>query len=130
MSNLYLGITGVIALLVIIVLIWLMYEQLKFKKTVHLLSEIINRNSQDVAGLCAAAITVDERLKEYDEVLKGLQAKIADFKQAEVISQPYGDVIQKIQTGTSVAELMQNFGLSGDEAALLIRLHGPKIDLK
>jgi len=33
-------------------------------------------------------------------------------------------VIQRVRQGADVAELMQQFGLSRDEAVLLIRLHG------
>jgi Protein of unknown function (DUF2802) len=42
---------------------------------------------------------------------------------------PYSLAIQKARSGANVSELMQNSGLSQDEAALLIRLHGSKAPL-
>ena len=55
--------------------------------------------------------------------------KFADYQHNEPSTHPYSLVIQKVRSGASVSELMQNSGLSQDEAALLIRLHGSKAPL-
>jgi hypothetical protein len=62
-----------------------------------------------------------------DEQMSTLCAKIADYQHNEPSTHPYSVVIQKVRSGASVSELMQNSGLSQDEAALLIRLHGSKV---
>jgi hypothetical protein len=126
--DLLLGLTGAIALLVITVLIWLIRERVKFKKEWQALTNNISQNNRDIMGLYSAAITIDARLAEHESTLNSIQAKIAEFKQAEPAAHPYRSAIQKVQGGAGVAEVMQNFGLSRDEAALLIRLHGHKTE--
>ena len=120
------GICSAFALLVIVLFIWLIREHFKFKKELQVLSGYASRNDRDITGLCSAAITIDERLTAYEVILKELQTKATEIKPAESAEQPYRNAIQKVQSGANVAELMQNFGLSRDEATLLIRLHGHK----
>lgn len=133
MTNFYFWMTGVLGILMIALLLWVMADRRKIKKEFQALSNIVNRSNRDIAGMCTAAISVDERLgmmdarlKEYALALKGVQAKLADVKKIEATPNPYSEVIQKVQAGATMSELMQNFGLSGDEATLLIRLHGAK----
>lgn len=126
MRNHYLEIAGVFVVLVLALLIWLIRERLRFKKELLELKECLSRNNQDIVDLISAAITVDERLTDYETSLKGMQSKVADFKQVDTTAQPYHIAIQKVKAGAGVAEVMQNFGLSKEEATLLIRLHGHK----
>jgi hypothetical protein len=62
-----------------------------------------------------------------DEQILALAEKISNTQPvAEPANHPYSMAIQKVRSGASVSELMQTSGLSQDEAALLIRLHGSK----
>jgi hypothetical protein len=127
MVNLYIGIFSAILLLVIILLFWLMIERSRLKRELTMLTEYVNRNNTDIAGLCSAAITIDTRLGDYEERLEDLSQIVSELHRTEIAAQPYHSVIQKIRAGASVTELMQNSGLSRDEAVLLIRLHGTKL---
>jgi hypothetical protein len=122
----FLGIISVIICFIIVLLIWLISDRFKLKKELRVLSDYISRNNRDVAGLCSAALKVDERLIEHEELLNDLQTKMTEQKKAEPSSQSYHGAIQRVQAGGTVADLMQNFGLSRDEATLLIHLHGAK----
>lgn len=127
MDKLYLGILCGILLIFLVIMIWLIVDRFKLKKELQQLTEYVNRNNRDIAGLCSAAIAVDTRLNSSDEQVKALSQKIIEARKDENASQPYYNVIQKIRAGASVAELMQESGVSRDEAVLLIRLHGNKM---
>lgn len=131
-------IEGVTIVVILIALFWLVRAHLKLKLDYQVLSGIVHSNSNDIAGLCSAALTVDSRIATVDNriaVTDGhidhLAAKIADAGQQhdDQPDHPYSIDIRKVKSGASVNELMQNSGLSHDEAALLIRLHGgPKTE--
>ncbi|MGZ5008732.1 MAG: DUF2802 domain-containing protein [Methylobacter sp.] len=126
-------IEGVIIVVVLAALFWLVRTQLKLKHDYLVLNDIVHGNSNDIAGLCSAALTVDHRIATVDsriavtdEQIDDLAAKLAEVEQNDQSSHPYSGDIRKVRSGASVNELMQNSGLSHDEAALLIRLHGSK----
>ncbi len=110
--------------LILLILLWLALGYMRLKKELHALKEYANRNNKDIAGLCSAAVTVDTRLNDRDQLIKELQQKLTQLNTVETTAQPYHSVIQKVRSGADLNELMQNCGLSRDEAALLIRLHG------
>ena len=118
-------VTGVV-IIVVIVLVWLVRAHLKLKHDYQILADIVHGNNNDIADLCAAVLTADGRIAATDEQISVLCAKISDYQHNEPSTHPYSLVIQKVRNGASVSELMQNSGLSQDEAALLIRLHGSK----
>jgi hypothetical protein len=124
MVEIFLGVYSVLLLLVVAVLIWLVYDRFKLKKELNLLTDAVNRNNRDISGLCSAAITMDTRMTEGAEQLNAAIQKINELQRVDSTAQPYYSVIQKIRAGATVADLMQNSGLSRDEAVLLIRLHG------
>lgn len=132
---------GVVIAIMLVVIFWLVRAQLKLRYDYQVLNDIVHSNSNDISGLCSAALTVDSRIVEVDnriaEVdsriavtdghINDLAAKIAEVEQEGGQSaHPYSGDIRKVRSGASVNELMQNSGLSHDEAALLIRLHGSK----
>jgi len=126
-------IEGMVIVIMLMVLFWLVRAQLKLKHEYQALNDIVHANSNDIAGLCSAALTVDNRIATVDnriavtdEQIDDLAAKLADVEQHDQSSHPYSGDIRKVRSGASVDELMQNSGLSHDEAALLIRLHGSK----
>jgi hypothetical protein len=123
-------ITVITGLVVIIVgvLVWLIRTHLKLKSDYQMLMDVVHSNNNDIADLCAAALTADGRIAAIDEQISAVDAKISEYQHHnnEMSTHPYGLIIQKVRNGASVSELMQNSGLSQDEAALLIRLHGAK----
>jgi len=124
---------GVMIVIMLGMLFWLVRAQLKLKQDYQVLNDIVHGNSNDIAGLCSAALTIDSRIATVDSriavtdgQIDDLAAKIAEVEQNDQSSHPYSGDIRKVRSGASVNELMQNSGLSHDEAALLIRLHGSK----
>jgi hypothetical protein len=116
----------VTAVALVIALVWLVRTHLKLKHDYQILADIVHGHNNDIADLCTAVLTADGRIAATDEQMSALCAKIADYQHNEPSTHPYSLVIQKVRSGASVSELMQNAGLSQDEAALLIRLHGSK----
>jgi hypothetical protein len=116
----------VTAVAVVIALVWLVRTHLKLKHDYLILANIVHGHNNDIADLCTAVLTADGRIAATDKQIGALCAKIADYQHNEPSTHPYSLVIQKVRSGASVSELMQNSGLSQDEAALLIRLHGSK----
>lgn len=108
------------------VLVWLVYTHLKLKRDYQALADIVYGHNNDIADLCAATLAADGHMDATDAQLSALCAKISDYPSHEISSHPYNSVIQKVRSGASVHDLMQNAGLSQDEASLLIRLHGSK----
>ena len=119
-------IIAVVTGVVIIALVWLARTHLKLKHDYQVLADVVHGHNNDIADLCAAALAADEHMTATDEQISGLCAKIADYQHNEPSTHPYSLAIQKVRSGASVSELMQNSGLSQDEATLLIRLHGSK----
>ncbi len=118
------------------VLVWLLREHRKLKEDYRLLTDQVQSHKEDVAGLCAAAVVVDQRLAASDARLND----VLDITHAAPPSLPqpsspihddqqpqgYDTAIQKIRRGAGVDELVKDCGLTRDEAVLLIRLHGDK----
>jgi len=121
-------VTGVV-IIVVILLVWLVRTHLKLKHDYQILADVVHGHNNDIADLCAAALAADGHMAATDEQISILCAKISDYQHNEPSTHPYSLVIQKVRSGASVSELMQNSGLSQDEAALLIRLHGSKAQL-
>lgn len=128
-------IEAVVIVVMLLALLWLVRAQLKIKRDYQILNDIVHGNCNDIAGLCSAALmvdsriaTVDNRIAATDELIDDLAAKVAEVEveRNEDTSHPYSGDIRKVRSGASVNELMKNSGLSHDEAALLIRLHGSK----
>ena len=118
-------VTGMVIIMVF-VLFWLVRAHLKLKHDYQTLADVVRSHSNDISDLYAAAQTADGYMAATDEQISVLYEKISDYQHNEPSPHPYSQVIQKVHSGASVNELMQNSGLSQDEAALLIRLHGSK----
>ena len=113
--------------LLLLCVVWLVRTHLKLKHDYQVLADTVHGNNNDIADLCATVLTVDGHIAATDEQISVLCAKISDYQHNEPSTHPYSLAIQKVRSGASVSELMQNSGLSQDEAALLIRLHGSKV---
>ncbi len=131
MTNVQLTII-LLLLVVLAVVVWLSLENRKIKQEQQNLKNNLEKINRDLAGLCSAAVNVDTRLTKNSAVLLGMVKDleeilepVAEISQAETsISQPYQDIIQVVKQGVKPEALVRQFGVSFDEAALLIRLHG------
>lgn len=113
--------------LIMTLLVWLIFAYLKLKRQYLALQEEVSNHNRDISGLCSAAISVDGRISDANDLLSVLDAKIAEFEQLQQSAEePYQNVIEEVRRGVDVKELMQKFSISRDEAVLLIRLHGAK----
>jgi H+/gluconate symporter-like permease len=110
----------------LLVLLWLVRTHLQLKRNFKVVKQLLQGMTNDIAGLCSAAVAVDNRIVTTDEQLNALLARISEFQKNEPELHPYSLDIQKVRSGASIGDLMQSSGLSHDEAALLIRLHGSK----
>lgn len=115
---------SIVTLLIAVAVIWLYREQRKQQQEFQQLSQMLQRTNQDVAGLCSAAVIVDDQISVTSEQLKALLDKVSGADWPEDSEHCYQGVIQKVQSGADAEYLMQECGISRDEAQLLIRLHG------
>ncbi len=122
-----------VTLVIIAVIVWLVFEYKKLKQEYQTLSEYIQRNSTDIAGLCSAAVSVDKQISLNDQKFNDIFEKLAEFEvqqqQQQNVSQPYHSAIQMVKNGAVEEELIEQCGLSKEEAILLIRLHGHRNDM-
>ena len=125
MDNILLVTLLTIILVITGVLVRLMRGYKKLRQDYIILSKHVERNNKDIAGLCSAAVFVDSKLSDNNAQINGIVEKVTDFELHEQqASQPYYDAIQKVRNGAVAEELIQQCGLSREEALLLIRLHG------
>jgi len=126
-------IEAIAIVIMLVVLFWLVRTQRKLKHDYQVLHDIVHANTNDIVGLCTAALTVDGRIATVDnriavtdEQINDLATKLSEVEQNGPLDHPYSVDIRKVKSGAGINELMQSSGLSHDEAALLIRLHGSK----
>jgi uncharacterized coiled-coil protein SlyX len=119
-------------------------ELKRLQHSQKLLEDQVRRNHEDIAGLCSAAVEVDQYLARNQAHINALTEYINDlqYQQPEPEPQPqaipskpnqndqllqgYDKAIQKIRGGLGVDDLVKECGLTRDEAVLLMRLHGGK----
>lgn len=120
---------------ILLLMFRLLRDHRKLRQAHGLLEAQIQRNHDDLAGLCSAAVAVDRRLANADARLNSIAERVAERpnaapdtpKVADVVERPaqgYEDVIAKIRQGVGVEDLVRDCGLTRDEAVLLTRLHG------
>jgi len=89
------------------------------------LAEGVARQGQDLMGLCAAAVQVDQRVFGQEEKLRECLARLEALAVREATQQqPYHTAIDKVKSGARPEELVTEFGLSLSEANLLASLYG------
>jgi len=123
----------------------LLWRELKnLKQEYRLLADQLRRNNEDVAGLCSAAVAVDQYLAANEARLNSVvemvnthssappppppprQVNQSASKPDEEPEQGYDNAIKNIRRGAGVDDLVKDYGLTRDEAVLLFRLHGGK----
>jgi len=126
MDNIFLMTFLIITLVITGVLVRLILAYKNLRQDYINLRDYVERNNRDIAGLCSAAVSIDNKISDNNAQLNGIVEKVADFEQHEQkTSQPYHSAIQRVRNGADAEELIQQCGLSREEAMLLIRLHGP-----
>lgn len=125
MDNIFLTVViTTITIAIIGMIVWLIFEHKKLKQDYRTLYDYLERNNRDIAGLCSAAVSIDNQLSDNNLQFDGVIKKIADLEQQEHTSQPYHSAIQMVRNGAGIEELIDQCSLSQEEATLLIRLHG------
>lgn len=133
------GAIGLAAALLFVSQIKLWRQLKKLQQDCQSLRSQSQRSSDDVAGLCSAAIAVDKRLSANESQLSQLvnagytpqqtlpqQEEHVVYEANDEEPQGYALAIEKIQRGVNIDELVKSCGLTRDEAVLLMRLHGKK----
>ncbi len=103
---------------------WIWRRQREMEKRLHEYLHCQQHQQLDIAGLCAAAIRVDERLLdlgrsigEMHEWAQGMARSVGQEMHS------YQEAIERIGQGAGVDDLVDECGLTREEAALLIRMH-------
>ncbi|MEE9356390.1 MAG: DUF2802 domain-containing protein [Methylococcaceae bacterium] len=112
---------------------WLFWSHLKLKHNHAELIDRIDQNTEDLEGLCTAAINVDREIVINRQQLLTLMEKINQSRiqkpqhppDTPAPDQRYQDIIHRVKNGAEVDELVNEFSLSKDEATLLVSLHHP-----
>jgi hypothetical protein len=84
----------------------------------------IAAQTDDLSGLCAAAVSLDKRVQRHEQRLGELHGWLEDRKTEERLNQPYHLPIDLIRRGADASRLVAECGISREEANLLLRLHG------
>ncbi len=124
MDNILLIFFILITIIISGMLVWLLQGYNKLKHDFMVLRESLERSGKDVAGLCSAAVYVDTQISKNKQQLEMIEEKMIDLEQQKDTTHPYHTAIQKVRNGADAGELVQQCGLSKEEAILLIRLHG------
>ena len=105
-------------IIVVIALVWLIRAHLKLKRDYQALTDVVHGHNNDIADLCTATLTADGHMAATDERISALYAKISDHQHNGPTTPSYSPAMQKVRSGANVSELIQNTGLSRDEATL------------
>ncbi len=117
-------IIGCATFFLLIALLLLGFSHRKLKLEHKLMLEQVASLNRDLAGLCSAAVRVDTRLAESNIQVNSLVERIDNYGSDDIVSSAYQSVIEKVQEGISEQDIIKECGLSREEAALLIKLHG------
>ena len=109
----------------------LAYGLYKLKQAYDCLSAAFDSKTSELAALCSAALIQDQRIYNLEEKLR-MAIEVEgeqDYGEAEIDLDPSGEdsyqsAIQGIKQGVDAQQLVDQWGMSRDEADLLVRLHG------
>ncbi len=117
-----------LALIVItVILIKLLINYARLAQSYKALEETMQRNNEDIAGLSAAGVKVDERLNEIYQNQQHFNVKLSQVEEMSTnvggATQANHKIIQRINQGAGVEELMVECGVTRDEAELFLKMH-------
>ncbi len=78
---------------------------------------------QDVRGLCAGAVGLDERLARIEQSGRRLKERQEQLELRDGGERLYSQAIRMVQKGSKADELVSVCGLSRNEAELIIMMH-------
>lgn len=78
---------------------------------------------QDVRGLCAGAVGLDERIAEVEQSGRRLKERQEQLELRDSGERLYAQAIRMVHKGCSIDELVEVCGLSRNEAALVRMMH-------
>ncbi len=105
-------------------LIWLWARCRQQERRLEQLQRSHSGQQRDIVGLCAAAVRMDERIGELIHHFKEMHVQIQDMNHLPVHGQSsYQEAIERIDQGAGIDDLVEECGISKEEAALLIRMH-------
>lgn len=84
------------------------------------------RQQHDIAGLCEAAVRMDRRVQKLALDLEGVWQRIEEWTEGQRSESSYQMVIERIRQGAEVEEIVNECGLTREEANLLLRLYGDR----
>ncbi len=86
------------------------------------------QQQNDLIGLSAAAVKVDQRMLNLELRLKECDERLASLSQLDTGNQSYRAAIERLKGGVAPQELVSQLGLSLSEANLLAHLYAERQD--
>ncbi len=113
--------------LLVVAMIYLWRKMSRLDSHLVELQDILASHEKDLTGLCSAAVVIDNKVNSNDIKLQEMDGKINIAPSVQETgtddSTGYQEAIEKIRDGADAQELVNNYGLSVEEANLLTRLH-------
>lgn len=78
---------------------------------------------EDVAALTAGGVGVSEHIRRLEKRLRCLTEKQESLESTHERDRPYGRAIQMVHNGAGIDELVDNCGMTRNEAELIVMLH-------
>ena len=114
---------GIAALVSVAGLLRVVQKQQREIKTLQEKAEFL---TSSLNALCSGAVGVDHRVARLEQRGRDLEHRQDSFETQKHSERPYGEAIQLVHQGASVMRLVEELGLSHNEAELVVMLHGAK----
>jgi Tfp pilus assembly protein PilN len=114
---------GIVALLSGVVLLRVVKRQQQEIKALQEKAEFLTTS---LNALCSGAVGVDHRVARLEQRGRDLEHRQDSFETQKQSERPYGEAIQLVHQGASAMRLVEELGLSHNEAELVVMLHGAK----
>lgn len=85
--------------------------------------QLLNAVREDVRGLCAGAVGVDERIARTEQDTRRLRERQEQLELREGGERHYGQAAHMAKKGASIEELVEVCGVSRGEAELIAMMH-------
>jgi hypothetical protein len=101
---------------------------LSLRRDYAALAARLAQQQNDLIGLSAAAVKVDQRMLNQERRLKECDERLASLSQQDTGYQSYRAAIERLKGGVAPQELVSQLGLSLSEANLLAHLYAERQD--
>lgn len=122
--NTLLLITGSATVVLSLLVFHLWRVSFQLREDFRSLAGAVSAFGSDIAGLCQAGVCQDGRISTHSRQLQELVDKIEVISYQDQSGQSFHAAISAARKGADVQSLIERYGLTRDEAELLIRLHG------